>query len=222
MCNTKGVNLKKMEKKRYKLKWKRITVAIIILILVIVNVIQIISHFSVKRTKHEQTSEIGTNTQVETKTSENAVKNENNDISRFCTLHVVTCPDEFDNETELVKQISAKYGVDWKLIEAIVRHETGNRTSRAYHELNNVGGLMGKDGLMKFETKEESYERLVYVIKNYYIDMGLTTIEQIQKKYAPIGAENDPNNLNSHWTSSVKKIYEEIDLEIDLYREKRR
>jgi hypothetical protein len=199
-----------MKKKRYKLKWKRIIVAIIILILVIVNVIQIISYFSVKRTKYEQTSESRPNTQVETKTSENAVKNENNDISRFCTLHVVTCPDEFDNETELVKQISAKYDVDWKLIEAIVRHETGNRTSRAYHELNNVGGLMGKDGLMKFDSKEESYERLVYVIKKYYIDMGLTTIEEIQKKYAPVGVENDPNNLNQYWVKGVKSIYENL------------
>lgn len=181
-----------MKKKRYKLKWKRIIVAIIILILIITSLIKIISHFNAKQTKHEQTSEIGTNAQVEAKMSE-----------------VVTCPEE--NETELVKKISAKYDVDWKLIEAIVRHETGNRTSRAYHELNNVGGLMGKDGLMKFETKEESYERLVYVIKTYYIDQGLTTIEQIQKKYAPIGVENDPNNLNQYWTSSVRAIYESLE-----------
>lgn len=197
-----------MKKKRYKLKWKRIIVAIIILILIIVNVIQIISHFSVKRTKYEQTYPIDINYHAEQKTSKNVVKNENNDISRFCTLHVVTCHEE--DETELVKKISAKYDVDWKLIEAIVRHETGNRTSRAYHELNNVGGLMGKEGLMKFDSKEESYERLVYVIKNYYIDMGLTTIEQIQKKYAPIGAENDPNNLNQHWVKGVKSIYENL------------
>ena len=198
-----------MRKKRYRILWHRVIIAVILLILIITSSIKIISHFSVKRTKHEQTSEIGTNTQVETKVSKNAVKNENNDTSRFCTLHVVTCYEE--NETELVKKISAKYDVDWKLIEAIVRHETGNRTSRAYHELNNVGGLMGKDGLMKFDSKEESYERLVYVIKNYYIDQGLTTIEQIQKKYAPIGAENDPNNLNQYWTSSVRAIYESLE-----------
>lgn len=197
-----------MRKKRYRILWHRVIIAVILLILIITSLIKIISYFSKKQTNAEQTSEIGTNTQVETKTSENVVKNENNDISRFCTLHVVTCYEE--NETELVKKISAKYDVDWKLIEAIVRHETGNRTSRAYHELNNVGGLMGKDGLMKFDSKEESYERLVYVIKNYYIDQGLTTIEQIQKKYAPIGVENDPNNLNQYWVKGVKSIYENL------------
>ncbi len=206
-----------MKKKKRKLNKKGKLLIIFLSTLLIMSIFQILG------TNKRRTSEIGTNTQVETKTSENAVKMQNTahkDHDRFCGLYSITCPEE--DETELVKKISAKYDVDWKLIEAIVRHETGNRTSRAYRELNNVGGLMGKDGLMKFETKEESYERLVYVIKNYYIDMGLTTIEQIQKKYAPIGAENDPNNLNSHWTSSVKKIYEEIDLEIDLYREKRR
>ncbi len=184
-----------MKKKRYKLKWKRIIVAIILLILIITSLIKIISHFNAKQTKHEQTSEIGTNAQVEAKMSENAI-------------HVVTCPEE--NETELVKKISAKYDVDWKLIEAIVRHETGNRTSPAYKNLNNVGGLMGSDGLIKFDTVEESYEKLVYVIKKYYIEKGLTTIEQIQKKYAPLNTENDPTNLNSYWTSSVEAIYESL------------
>lgn len=35
-------------------------------------------------------------------------------------------------------------------------------------------------------------------------------IEQIQKKYCPIGADNDPLNLNSNWLSGVKYFYESL------------
>ena len=50
-----------MRKKRYLILWHRVIIAAILLILTITSSIKIISHFSVKRTKHEQTSEIGTN-----------------------------------------------------------------------------------------------------------------------------------------------------------------
>ena len=181
------------------------------LLIIFLSTLLIMPIFQILGTNKKQTTEISVNIPIETNVSKNTVKMQNTaykDPDRLCELYSITCPEE--NETELVKKISAKYDVDWKLIEAIVRHETGNRTSRAYHELNNVGGLMGKEGLMKFDSKEESYERLVYIIKNYYIDMGLTTIEQIGSKYCPVGAKNDPNNLNQYWVKGVKSIYENL------------
>ena len=42
-------------------------------------------------------------------------------------------------------------------------------------------------------------------LKRNYFDKGLTTIEQIGAVYAPIGADNDPRNLNQHWVKGVRK-----------------
>jgi hypothetical protein len=71
----------------------------------------------------------------------------------------------------------------------------------------NVGGMMGKNGLMTFNSLEEGIDKMASNLKRNYFDKGLTTIEQIQKKYAPNGAANDPTGLNSYWTSGVKKYY---------------
>lgn len=187
-----------------KILWHRVIIAIIITILLIMSIFQILG------TNKRQTSEIGINTRVETNISENVVKTENNGISKICGLSSITCFEEEKTETDLVKEISARYEVDWKLIEAIVIHETGNRTSLAYKNLNNVGGLMGQTGLMKFDTVEESYEFMIKAIKTYYIDKGLTTIEQIGNKYCPTDDPRDVDGLNHFWVGGVKKIYEQL------------
>lgn len=80
-----------MKKKRYKLKWKRIIVAIILLILIITSSIKIISHFSKNRTNNEQTTAINTNYQLEGKNAKNTEKSEKDAMLRFCSLSVVNC-----------------------------------------------------------------------------------------------------------------------------------
>lgn len=99
-----------------------------------------------------------------------------------------------------------KYGIDPSLLMAISMHETGNGSNTNY---NNVGGMMNPGGIgkMQFGSIEEGVEAMASMLKRLYIDQGLTTIEDIQKKYAPIGANNDPNNLNSHWVNGVHKFY---------------
>lgn len=191
-----------MKKRKLNKKGKLLIIFLITLLIMSLN--------AISRTKHEQTNEIRTNTQVIKKVVKNTVKMENNGTSRICGLSTVTCEQEQKNETDLVKEISARYEVDWKLIEAIVRHETGNRTSLAYRNLNNVGGLMGSDGLMRFETVADSYEFMIKAIKTYYIEQGLTTIEEIGSKYCPIGAKNDEKGINQFWVSGVKAIYESL------------
>ena len=181
------------------------------LLIIFITILLIISLNAILGTNKRQTDEIGTNTQVETKVAKNTVKNEIKDKPKVCGLSVIECDvKEEKTETDVVKKISAQHGVDWKLIEAIVRWETGNRTSQAYHNLNNVGGLMGSQGLMKFETVEESYEFMIKAIKTYYIEQGLTTIEQIGSKYCPVGAKNDEKGINQFWVSGVEAIYESL------------
>ncbi|OMC79608.1 hypothetical protein BSK62_13085 [Paenibacillus odorifer] len=111
---------------------------------------------------------------------------------------------------DLFAAAGKKYGIDPALLAAIAIHETGNGTSSAVKNKNNVGGMMGSNGLMTFSSLQEGIDKMASNLKRNYIDKGLTTIEQIQKKYAPLGAGNDPTNLNSHWVNGVTKYYKSL------------
>lgn len=93
------------------------------------------------------------------------------------------------------------------MLAAIAIHETGNGTSKAAKNKNNIGGMMGKNGLMSFKSIQDGIDKMASNLKRNYIDQGLTSIAQIQKKYAPVGAENDPGNLNNNWVGGVSKYY---------------
>lgn len=47
-------------------------------------------------------------------------------------------------------------------------------------------------------------------LRRGYLDEGLTTLAQIQAKYAPLGAANDPGNLNSNWLTNTTILYGEL------------
>ena len=123
-----------------------------------------------------------------------------------CTYDEISC---------LIKKYADDYGIDYKLAIAISKHETGNYTSYAFKTLNNVGGLMywaGTNSALKsFNSLEEGIEAYVFNLRRNYYDIGLTSIEEIQKKYAPLNAYNDPNNLNSGWVSGVYRYYNSLD-----------
>jgi hypothetical protein len=112
-----------------------------------------------------------------------------------------------------VKLIAEEIGIEYELFEAIIRHETGHRTSRAFKKLNNPCGMMfwngSKMALRQYATIEDGYYACARNLKNNYIDKGLTTIEQIQKKYAPVGI-NDKGNVNKYWVDGVTSIYNKL------------
>ena len=121
------------------------------------------------------------------------------ELSNECTLDEVSCK---------IKKVAQDYGVDWRLAIAISKHETGNYTSKAFNELNNVGGNFRSGSLMVFEDLDKGIDFFISNLKNNYIDMGLDTIELIQPKYCPIGI-ND-NGDNKYWVSGVTKYYKEL------------
>ena len=123
------------------------------------------------------------------------------ELSNECTLDEVSCK---------IKEVAQDYGVDWILAVAISMHETGKYTSVAFNDNNNVGGNFRSGSLMVFEDLDKGIDFFVSNLKTKYIDLGLDTIEEISVKYAPIGAENDPNNLNQYWVSGVYKYYNEL------------
>ena len=100
-----------------------------------------------------------------------------------------------------------EYDVNPLLAAAIIIHESGNGTSVAIRKLNNIAGFMGSRGLMRFDSIRDSIDFMVILLKEQYIDKGFDSIDSIQKKYCPVGAENDPTGLNKHWLPMVADYY---------------
>ena len=98
-----------------------------------------------------------------------------------------------------------KFDLNPLFLASIAMHETGNGTSRAIREKNNVAGMMGPNGLRTYATMQESIEAMASNLRRNYLNKGLTTISEIGNKYAPVGASNDPTGLNNHWVSGVTK-----------------
>ena len=148
---------------------------------------------------------------VQAKELVEVVKNENKEIIEVkeepkeqvevCYLHEVSCK---------IKERAKAIGIDWKLAVAIAEWESATYTSHIFKTKNNVAGLM-KDGYPRtFETVDASIEYFINLLKYNYIDAGLDTIEKIQPVYCPIGAKNDPNNLNSNWVRGVTYLYNQL------------
>lgn len=106
--------------------------------------------------------------------------------------------------------IAEKQGIDPVVFAAIALHETGFGTSNAVRTKNNPGGLMKNNKLMVFSTLREGLESMGQTLHNRIITDGLTTIEKLGSKYAPVGASNDPTNLNSHWVPNISKIVSQL------------
>ena len=98
-----------------------------------------------------------------------------------------------------------KYNLDPNLLSAIAMHETGNGSSRAVNEKNNVAGMMGRNGLRSYGSVEESIFDMARNLRENYVNQGKTTVAEIGAKYAPVGATNDPTGLNNHWTKGVSR-----------------
>lgn len=130
--------------------------------------------------------------QIETKTEE----------EYKCTLeHETACK---------IKKKAEEYNIDWKMAVAISRWETGNFTSNLYKNKNNVGGLYCK-GFLEYESLDAGIDAFVSNLKRNYFDLGLDTLEEIQKKYCPLDAANDPTGLNHFWLGGVTQIYNSLE-----------
>ena len=99
-----------------------------------------------------------------------------------------------------------------KIAIAISKHETADYTSNIFVNKNNIGGLYNSNDntFYKFDTLEDGIKTFIGTLKKGYFDKGLNTIKDIQTKYAPLEAANDPTNLNANWVSGVQRYYNEL------------
>lgn len=107
---------------------------------------------------------------------------------------------QFDNLTipEMFRIASNTYNVDYSMLYAIGRLESGNFTSSLFVNKNNVGGMRYDGEWLSYSSKLEGIMELARLLRRNYIDQGLTTPETIGKKYCPDTADD--------WARKVRAI----------------
>lgn len=101
---------------------------------------------------------------------------------------------------EKFKIAASVYDVDFNMLYAIAKLETGNFTSGLFVNNNNPGGMRGSSGWMSFDSEFEGIMEMARLLRYYYLDQGLTTLEEIGSKYCPDTAEN--------WAGKVRSLME--------------
>jgi beta-N-acetylglucosaminidase len=119
----------------------------------------------------------------------------------------------FKGKAEYIYTTAKQFNVNPMLVTAIIRHETGNGTSKMCINDNNPGGITNNSGFAKYPTLEDGIWAMCKLLKVEYIDKGRDSIETIGAKYCPIGAKNDPTGINKYWIPLVTKYYEQIQKE---------
>ena len=110
--------------------------------------------------------------------------------------------------------------LDPKLLIAIAMNESARGTSyaaRTRHNLfgrwdaNAINPRTGARGYHKYyRDADESIRDIARHLRKEYLDKGYTSIETIARKYAPVGAENDPGGLNGGWPEAVGRFYQQL------------
>lgn len=59
----------------------------------------------------------------------------------------------------------------------------------------------------RYASWKDGIEAAAKLLRTYYVNEGRKSVLKIGEKWAPIGAGNDPTNLNSNWSRNVKSIY---------------
>jgi len=88
-------------------------------------------------------------------------------------------------------------GVDPRALVSIAYHESKLGTLGSGRDIHNA---FGWGPAIPFASWEQNIATVAAGLRENYLDEGRITIATIQPKWAPLGASNDPGNLNSSWT----------------------
>ncbi len=98
-------------------------------------------------------------------------------------------------------------GIDPRALVAIARAESSLGSDPGARARNNA---FGWGPTLTFGSWEENIATVAKGLRSGYLDQGLTSLAQIQRKYAPVGTANDPANLNSNWLRNTTLLYGEL------------
>lgn len=86
--------------------------------------------------------------------------------------------------SDLIVYTADKYGLDYRLTTAIAQKESGLCRVIPERSHNCWGWGIHSAGTLGFDTFQEGIEVVSKGLKDYYIDLGYVTVEDIMKKYA--------------------------------------
>mgnify|MGYP002177176283 CR=1 FL=1 len=98
-------------------------------------------------------------------------------------------------------------GIDPRALVSIARAESSLGSDPGARARNNA---FGWGPHQTFASWEDNIATVARGLKAGYLDEGRVTLAQIQAKYCPVGAANDPTNLNSNWLRNTTALYAEL------------
>lgn len=103
-----------------------------------------------------------------------------------------------------------KHGINASFLVGIANLESGNGISDYAIKRNNIAGMRNNNGYMYFESVDKCIDKMAENLRKKYIDDGLTTINQIGKRYAenPEWANLVVERMNPLYDASKCKIYD--------------
>ena len=125
---------------------------------------------------------------------------------------VMNIPDSLTPLRSVFIEEGLKNGIDPRFLAAVSMHETAGGKSSAFRNKNNAMGVSDSRGPIEFGDASDSVRQMARLLASTSSGpyKNAKTIAEIASIYAPVGAENDPGNLNSSWTAGVSKYYKQL------------
>lgn len=108
----------------------------------------------------------------------------------------------YDEFGQMLVEIADRYNIDFRLLPSIMMQESNLCKSIPEGTYNCLGFGIHSRGTLGFDSYEAGFERAAREIKANYIDIGLTTPEEIMTKYTP--------SSNGSWAASVNQWMAEM------------
>ena len=115
------------------------------------------------------------------------------------------------NKGQVFLDAQERYGINAAILAAICINESGYGTSPLARTKNNVGGVSQGMGFKSYKSVDECIMDMARFLKSGYVDKGLVTIEQVGKKYCPVGDPRDTKGVNAGWGNVVASITNKIE-----------
>ncbi|MGD9531546.1 MAG: hypothetical protein AB7V44_32790, partial [Pseudonocardia sp.] len=98
-------------------------------------------------------------------------------------------------------------GIDPRALVAIARHESVLGTAGSGVGIHNA---FGWGPAIPFRSWEANIATVARGLARNYVGRGHATLAEIQPIWAPVGAANDPGDLNSAWLDAVGRTYADL------------
>lgn len=100
-----------------------------------------------------------------------------------------------------------RQGLDPRALVAIARHESVLGTAGSGAGIHNA---FGWGPGIRFASWEANIATVAGGLASNYVGRGRATLAAIQPIWAPVGATNDPTDLNSAWLEAVGRYYSDL------------